>query len=306
MIHKIKYLVVVAVLFLSGKALAQQDPMFTQYMFNMLAVNPGYAGSHGAINVTGMYRNQWVGIDGAPTTQTFFAHSPFMTRKVGAGLSVINDKIGPIRQTMLYLDYSYTVKIKGNSKLAMGLKAGMNILKTSFGDMSIADAGDLSFTDIPISPQPNFGFGLYYYSDNYYAGISVPKLIKNKIEDDLDYSKLTLQQHFFIIGGYVFTINDKLKFKPTTLIKMTGGAPVSFDLTASVLYKEKLWFGAGHRFGDSFFMLMQVQFTNQIKFGYSFDQTISKLSRYNAGSHEIMLSYDFVFKKDKIISPRYF
>jgi type IX secretion system PorP/SprF family membrane protein len=300
-----KSLIAGLIILLSGKMMAQQDPMFTQYMFNMLAVNPAYAGSHGALNVTGLYRNQWVGVDGAPTTQTLFAHSPFINRKVGLGLTIINDKIGPIRQTMLFADYSYTVNITEKSKLAMGLKMGINMLKTSFNDVSLNEA-DASFTDQPISPKPNFGFGLYYYSDNFYIGVSVPKLLKNKLEQSMDYSQVTLQQHFFLIGGYVFPINDKFKFKPTTLIKMTGGAPVSLDLTASVLYKEKVWVGIGHRFGDSFSALLQFQATSQLRIGYSFDQTLSRLARYNSGSHEIMFSYDFVFKKDKIISPRYF
>jgi type IX secretion system PorP/SprF family membrane protein len=179
------------------------------------------------------------------------------------------------------------------------------MLKTSFNEVDVIEQ-DASFTDEPLKPQPNFGFGLYYYSDKYYVGVSVPKLMKNKLEQTLDYSKVTMQQHFFFVGGYVFTINDKLKFKPTTLIKMTGGAPVSMDLTASVLYREKIWAGIGHRFGDSFSALLQFQATNQLRIGYSFDQTMSKLASYNSGSHEIMFSYDFVFKKDKIISPRYF
>jgi type IX secretion system PorP/SprF family membrane protein len=305
-IGKIKYLFAGVAMLLAAKITAQQDPMFTQYMFNMLAVNPAYAGSHGVLNITGLYRNQWVGVEGAPSTQTLFAHSPFIKRNIGFGLTVVNDKIGPVHQTMLFADYSYTIKVTEKSKLAMGLKAGINMLKTYFNELDINQPNDQSFVDESISPQPNFGFGLYYYSDRYYVGVSVPKLMKNKLEQNVDYSKVTLQQHFFIVGGYVFTINDKIKFKPTTLIKVTGGAPMSFDLTASLLYREKLWFGIGHRFGDSFGALVQFQVTPQLRLGYSFDQTLSKLSSYNSGSHEIMFSYDFVFKKDKIISPRYF
>ena len=280
--------------------------MFSQYMFNMLAVNPGYAGSHGSLNVTGLYRNQWVGIDGAPSTQTFFAHSPIMSRNVGVGLSVINDKVGPVRQTMINADYSYTIRVTDNSKLAMGLKAGLDVVKTSFSDIDLTQTNDASFTDVPVTPKANFGFGLYYYSNKYYVGFSAPKLFKNRLDKQLDYSKLTLQQHFFLVGGYIYPINDQLKFKPTTLIQFTGGAPISMDLNASVLYREKFWLGAGYRFGDSFSLIMQVQVNDQLKIGYSFDQTISALSRYNSGTHEIMLSYDFVFKKGNVISPRYF
>lgn len=302
---KIQLFVLGFVLCASNTVKAQQDPMFTQYMFNMLAVNPAYAGSHGALNVSGLYRNQWVGIEGAPVTQTFFAHSPFFSRKVGVGLSLINDKIGPIRQTMIYMDYSYTIQVTDKTKLAMGLKAGLNMLKTSFSDVDLIES-DEAFQDIPLSPQPNFGFGLYYYSDKFYAGVSCPKLLKNKVEQKYDYSKITLNQHFFISGGYVFTINEQFKFKPSALIRMTGGAPPSLDINACVLYREKVWFGLGHRFGDSFNAILQMQMNEQLKIGYSYDYTISKLTQYNSGTHEIMVSYDFIFRKDRIISPRYF
>jgi type IX secretion system PorP/SprF family membrane protein len=305
-IKTIKYLLAGFAMFLAGKIAAQQDPMYTQYMFNILAVNPAYAGSQGALNITGLYRNQWVGVEGAPSTQTLFAHSPFIKKNIGLGLTVVNDRIGPVRQTMVFADYSYTIRVTENTKLAMGLKMGINMLKTSFSEIDVSETDDQSFVDEPLSPQPNFGFGLYYYSDKYYVGVSIPKLFKNKLEQSLDYSKLTLQQHFFIIGGYVFTLNDKLKFRPTTLIKMTGGAPPSLDLTASFLYREKLWFGVGHRYGDSFAALIQFQVSPQLRIGYSFDKTLSKFASYNSGSHEIMVSYNFVFTKDKIISPRYF
>jgi type IX secretion system PorP/SprF family membrane protein len=304
--YKFKHLILFAGLSFSGNIMAQQDPMFTHYMFNMLAVNPGYAGSHGLLNVTGMYRNQWVGVDGAPKTQTFVAHSPFLKKNIGLGLSIINDKIGPVRQTMVFADYSYTVQVTKESKLAFGLKAGFNILKTYFSEIPLTEPNDESFTDVPISWKPNFGFGAYYYSKNYYVGISIPKILKSKIEQHLDYSKLTLQRHFFVTGGYVFNINDKFKFKPSALLQMTSGAPLSFDLNGSVLYRDLLWVGLGHRFGDSFSLLLEVQATKQLKFGYSFDLTTSRFSRYNSGTHEIMLSYDFIFKKNKIIPQHNF
>ncbi|NJO68963.1 MAG: type IX secretion system membrane protein PorP/SprF [Bacteroidetes bacterium] len=284
---------------------AQQDPMYSQYMFNMLALNPAYAGSKGALSMTGLYRNQWVGIKGAPVTQTFFAHSPAFTEKVGLGLSLINDKIGPIRQTMLFGDYSYTINITETTRLALGLKAGVNFLKTHFSDLDVIET-DETFQDLSIKPQPNFGFGVYYYSDKFFVGFSSPKLIKNTIDQELDYSKLTLRQHYFLSGGYVITLNDQFKLKPTALLKMTGGAPASVEMNASVLYKDRFWMGLGHRFGDSFNTILQFKATNQLSLGYCFEYTMSKLIRYNSGTHEMMLTYDFIFKKDRIISPRYF
>lgn len=286
---------------------AQQDPMFTQYMFNTLAVNPGYAGSRGALNVTGLYRNQWVGIDGAPTTQTFFAHTPFLSKNMAVGISVVNDKIGPINQTMMYGDYSYTIKVTESSKLAFGLKAGVNIIRGNLSSIDLTEQNDQSFaTNIDYKPLPNFGFGMYYHSDRWYLGLSTPKLLENKIESTVDYTKLSEKRHYFLIAGYVVDVSENIKFKPTALTKVTIGAPVSIDLTATFLFKEKLWLGVGHRINDSFSALMELQLNDQLRVGYAYDYTISKLSHYNFGTHEIMLSYDFIYRKDKILSPRYF
>ncbi|OFX25765.1 MAG: hypothetical protein A2033_15050 [Bacteroidetes bacterium GWA2_31_9] len=304
----LKIYIIVAILLTNVfNSFSQQDPMFTQYMFNTLAVNPGYAGSRGALNVTGLLRNQWVGIDGAPKTQTFFAHTPIINKNMAVGLSVVNDKIGPINQTFVYGDYSYTIKVTDNSKLAFGLKGGVNIIKGNLTSVDLTEQNDQSFsTNIDYKPLPNFGFGLYYHSERWYVGLSTPKLLENKIEASVDYSKLSEKRHYFLIGGFVVDISESVKFKPSVLTKVTEGAPVSIDLTANFLFKDKLWLGAGHRLGDSFSALMQLQLNDQLRVGYAYDYTISKLTKYNYGSHEIMLSYDFIFRKDKILSPRYF
>lgn len=286
---------------------AQQDPMFTQYMFNTLAVNPGYAGSRGALNITGLYRNQWVGIDGAPTTQNLYAHTPIINKNMAVGLSIVNDKIGPLNQTMMYGDYSYTIKVTEKSKLAFGLKAGVNIIKGKYTEVDITTPNDDAFaTNINYKPLPNFGFGMYYHSERWYVGLSTPKLLENKIEATIDYTKLSERRHFFLIAGYVFDINETVKFKPSTLIKVTAGAPVSIDLTANFLFHDRIWLGASYRVSDSFSALLQLQLNDQLRLGYAYDYTLSKLSKYNYGTHEIMLSYDFIFRKDKILSPRYF
>ena len=303
----ILYIIAAFLLTNSFTSFAQQDPMFTQYMFNTLAVNPGYAGSRGALNVTGLFRNQWVGIEGAPVTQTFFAHTPFISKNMGLGISVVNDKIGPINQTMMYGDYSYTIKVTENSKLAFGLKGGVNIIKGNLTNIDIKEQNDESFSsNIDYKPLPNFGFGLYYHSESWYVGLSTPKLLQNKIESSVDYSKLSEKRHYFLIAGYVFDVTNSIKFKPSILTKVTEGAPLSLDITANFLFKEKLWLGVGHRLGDSFSALMQLQINEQLRVGYAYDYTISKLTKYNFGTHEIMLSYDFIFRKDKILSPRYF
>lgn len=301
------YIIAVILLTNIATSFAQQDPMFTQYMFNTLAVNPGYAGSRGALNVTGLLRNQWVGIDGAPKTQTFFAHTPIINKNMAVGLSVVNDKIGPINQTFIYGDYSYTIKVTDNSKLAFGLKGGVNIIKGNLTSVDLTEQNDQSFSsNIDYKPLPNFGFGLYYHSERWYVGLSTPKLLENKIEASVDYSKLSEKRHYFLIGGFVVDISESVKFKPSILTKVTVGAPVSLDFTANFLFKDKIWLGAGHRLGDSFSALMQLQLNEQLRVGYAYDYTISKLTKYNYGSHEIMLSYDFIYRKDKILSPRYF
>ncbi|MEI7594700.1 MAG: type IX secretion system membrane protein PorP/SprF [Bacteroidota bacterium] len=306
--RKIK-LIIIAIFLLTGTigTYAQQDPMFTQYMFNTLSVNPAYAGSRGVLNITGMSRNQWIGMEGAPRTQTFFAHTPFRSENVGLGLSVVNDRIGPTNQTMVYGDYSYTIKITEKSKLAFGLKAGFSILKGNLLSVGTDQPDDQAFAaNISYKPLPNFGFGMYYHSERWYMGLSTPKIIENKTESSVEYSKLSEKRHYFFIGGFVTDINQDIKFKPSVLTKVTMGAPVSIDLNANFLFKEKLWVGAGYRIGDSFSATMLIQVSSQLRVGYSYDYTTSKLSNYNFGSHEIMLSYDFKYKKDKILSPRYF
>ncbi len=291
------------------EANAQQDPMYTQYMVNMLSVNPGYAGSRGVLNVTGLVRSQWLGIKGAPETQTFFIHSPFPL-SMGLGLSLVNDKIGPINQTMIFGNYSYTIQVSQNSKLAFGLSAGINLMQSDLTSLEISSSGnrDDAFSRDINRLTPNFGFGMYYHSDRWYIGASTPKLLETGIGNDNQYIKKVEKRHYFLIGGYVLEINKYLKFKPTFLTKMTTGAPLSVDLTASFLLKEKLWLGIAHRWGDSFGAIIQFQLNDQLKAGYAYDYTMSKLMKYNSGSHEIILSYDFYYKKNIYIirSPRYF
>lgn len=306
--NKIKLLVITLILLTKSHfSFGQQDPMYTQYMFNTLAVNPGYAGSSGALNLMGIVRDQWVGIEGAPKTQSFIMQSPIIRENIGMGLSVVNDQIGPTNQTMIFGDYSYTIRTSKSTKLAFGLKAGVNIIKSGLTSLNIIEQNDQSFaSDINYKPLPNFGFGLYYHADRWFVGLSVPKILQNKIESSVEYSKQSEQRHYFLIAGYVFDLNNHVKFKPSTLIKATIGAPLSIDMNASFLFRDKLWLGAGYRYGDAFNAMLQLQISDQFKAGYSFDYSVSNLSSYNSGSHEIILSYTFNFKKDKILSPRYF
>ena len=197
----INLIVGITLVLFSTKFYSQQNPMFTQYMFNTLAVNPAYAGSGKAMNVTGLYRNQWVGLDGAPTTQTFFLHTPFLNKNMGLGLSVVNDKIGPVQQTMIYADYSYTIKLSEKAKLAFGLKGGVKLVNVNLRSLDVKDEQDVSFSqNITNQAIPNFGFGMYYHTKKWYVGISTPQLAEHRSSNVL----WPERRHYFLIAGYVF------------------------------------------------------------------------------------------------------
>jgi type IX secretion system PorP/SprF family membrane protein len=292
-----------------GRASAQQDPMFTQYMHNPVSINPAYAGSRGTLNLVTMHRQQWVGIDGAPKTLTFSINSPFIKYNVGIGLSVVHDEIGPIKQTGIYADYSYHIKISEKTKLAFGLKGGMNFYNANLTNLLGAQNDDHLMTyGMHRLYLPNFGVGSYLYSDRYYIGFSIPKIIQNILAENKkthDYSSKE-QRHIFFTGGIVLDISESIKFKPSTTIRIVSGAPVSTELSASVLLQDKLWLGLMYRFGDSFGALVKFDISKQLSAGYSYDLTRSGLRPYNHGTHEIYISYDITFKNIKILSPRYF
>jgi len=287
---------------------AQQDAMFTHYAFNTLAVNPAYAGSRDALTITGLHRSQWVGFDGAPTTQTLTLHTPIFKEQLGAGLSIMNDKIGPVNNFSITGDFSYNFKVTQNSKLAFGLKGGINLLQGTLSDVPTETANDPTFVSTRSDILPNFGFGAYYYTSKWYAGISTPKLLEN------DYKSNTVmgsqQRHFFFIAGTVFDLNKKgtIKLKPTTFVKVTEAAPIEADITGMFIIQDTYEIGAMFRSGDAAGLLLGYNLNEQLRIGYSFDWSFTnKTGKYNSGSHELMLRYDFIYKsKRKIRSIRYF
>jgi type IX secretion system PorP/SprF family membrane protein len=296
------------VLFTLGKIAAQQDPMFSQYMFNTLIINPAYAGSADKISAVAVHRSQWVKFEGAPVTQTISVHSPLRSEAISVGGSIINDKYGPVRQTAIFGDVSYRI-IMPKSKLAFGLKTGMNLFSANLTDLNPLVDNDQAFSaNIKTKVLPNFGFGAMWYSKRWFVGLSSPRLIQNKlIKGDLpDFQYNREKIHGFLIAGYVMDINDYVKFKPTMLLKMVNGAPPGIDLTANFLFYEKLWFGGMYRWNDSAGLLIQYEMNNKFRFGYAYDYILSDLSRYTSGSHEVMIGYDLGngFRGD--VSPRYF
>ena len=307
-----KILAFILLSIVSCKIYSQQDPMFTHYMMNTLGVNPAYAGSRQALTFTGLHRSQWVGFDGAPETQTFTLHSPVFSEKIGVGLSVINDVIGPIKTSSFYADFAYHLKIDEKSKLSLGIKGGGSIFNNGLSELTTVQQSDVSFSqNIQSKFLPNVGFGAYYYRERFYAGVSVPRLIENKFLSDNSVANVNLfweKRHYFFIMGYMMNISENLQFKPTTLVKVNMGSPVQADLTAQFIYNSKFSLGAMYKTGSAFGALLGFQPNDQLYLGYSFDwSTLNRTGRYNSGTHEVILRYDFIYRdKQKIKSPRYF
>jgi len=292
---------------------AQQAPMYTHYMYNTLIVNPAYAGSRDALTITAINRMQWVNFKGAPLTQSITMHTLLENEHVGLGLSVLNDKIGPTNLTSFAFDYAYIMKLNESSKLALGLSAGVNIFQANLSELLLDDQNDPAFlNNIENHVTPNVGFGAYYSRERFYAGVSTPNLLQYRYSDSdiINGSVLTgvEKRHFFFIMGALFNINEYLDFKPTTLVKMTVAAPVEVDLTASFIIQKKFLLGAMFRTGDAVGGLLGIDITDQFHVGYSYDWSFGlQTSRYNKGSHELVLRYDILFQNRKQIhSPRNF
>lgn len=304
----VKFLIGCFTLVLLGSAsvTAQQDPHYTQYFDNMLFINPAYAGSRGMLNVTGLHREQWVGFNGRPRSSTFSIHSPLPYESIGLGLTAVNDNIGPMNQTMFYADLSYTIRFKNHKgKLAFGAKGGINLINIGMEGLNSENPNDPKLLgNIRNNVNPNFGFGIYYHTPSFFIGASTPKLLERGY-DNLSKTNLERRHYFGTIGG-VIPMTTKWKLRPSALVKMTEGAPLSLDLTAATIYNEQLWVGLNYRLMAAFGAFVQVQMSPQFKVGIASDFGTQKLRNYNDGSFEIMLSYDFSFKKEGIRSPRYF
>lgn len=285
---------------------AQQDPLYSQYMFNTLAVNPGYAGSANVFTMLALSRHQWVGFSGAPTTQTLLAHTPLPNENMALGLSLMTDKIGPARQTGAYFDYAYRIRTGKDTRLAFGLKGGINYFQADLASLTSVDP-DAANVNVQGTIMPNFGFGLFWHSPRYYIGLSAPKLMENGIAGDGGgIVTATERRHYFLIAGYVMDLSRSVRFKPSIMVRQVAGAPLSIDANANFLLRDRIWLGGMYRVGNSFGLMAQYQVNDQFRVGYAFDLTTNKLGGYNSGTHEIMLNYDFRFFTGRTVSPRYF
>ncbi|AFL80994.1 Bacteroidetes-specific putative membrane protein [Aequorivita sublithincola DSM 14238] len=284
---------------------AQQDPQYTQYMYNMNVVNPAYAGSKESLSLTALYRNQWSSLEGNPVTYTFSAHSP-LSDKIGLGLSAINDELGPVKETNVYADFSYTLQVNSTVYLALGLKAGATFHEVGLANLELQDPSDPFFSENINNIYPNIGAGVFLYGEQFYLGISVPNLLKSVHldENSLKYGSET--NHYFATGGYIFEVSENLKLKPSTMVKSAFGAPVSVDANLNALFYDKFELGASYRLDDSFSGLVGFQITPNIRVGYAYDYVTSDLKAVGPSSHEIVLNFNLFFKGQRIISPRFF
>ncbi|MBT8196396.1 MAG: type IX secretion system membrane protein PorP/SprF [Bacteroidia bacterium] len=297
----------------TSNASAQYDEQFTQYMYNEMFINPAYAGSHDFISSVLLYRNQWTGIEGAPKTQTFSIHSPVKSKNIGVGLSVLNEKIGITKLFTVNGTFAYKLPVTYNSILSFGLSGGVGRLQEDYSDLDCcggATVDPLFLEDTPGKSVPRAGFGIYYSdSSNFYVGWSVPRLIESAIDplsDNSVVSDVNMESwHHYIAAGYVFDLNQKIKLKPTIMIKTVHGSPVEFDLNINALLDKKIWVGSSYRTGDAIALLTSYQFTPKIRLGYSYDFNICNCTDLNIGSHEFTLGYDFI-KDYGIKSIRYF
>ncbi|WP_340065334.1 type IX secretion system membrane protein PorP/SprF [Ascidiimonas aurantiaca] len=315
------YIILIVLLVASFQSVeAQQDAQYTQYMYNTLSINPAYAGSRGVLSIAGLYRSQWVGLDGAPETGTFNIHSPIGPKgKVGLGFSVINDRIGEGVNDETYFDiaFSYTIQTSPTGKMSFGLKAGGHLLNVDFTRLNqfTSELGQDNNIDNRFSP--NLGLGFYYHTDKFYVGLSAPNLLEtDHFEESPTFntegrsvSYISRERiNYYLITGYVFDLNPTLKFKPALLTRAVSGAPLQVDLSANFLFNEKLILGAAYRWDAALSGLVGFQISDQLMLGLAYDRETTQLGRaeFNDGSFEVFVRFELFRNFDKIISPRFF
>lgn len=286
-------------------ATAQQDPQYTQYMYNMIVVNPAYAGLKDGLTINLLYRNQWSGLDGAPETFTAAAHTP-IGEKVGLGASIIRDELGPVQETNAYADFSYTLDLSGSLRLALGVKAGATFHEIGLASLELQDPSDPFFSQNVSRTNPNIGTGAFLYSDRFYVGLSVPNLLNSVHLDENGLMFGSETNHYFATAGYVFEPTDNLKLKPNVLVKSAFEAPTSFDINLNALFAEKLELGVSYRLDDSFSGIVGFQATPEFRIGYAYDAVVSEINEVAPSSHEIILTYNILRNKKALRSPRYF
>jgi type IX secretion system PorP/SprF family membrane protein len=289
---------------------AQQDAQYTQYMYNTVSVNPGYAGSRGNLSIAALHRSQWLGLEGAPKTQTLNIHSPIGYKGIGLGLSVVNDQIGPTSETYFDADFSYTINLAAEQRLSFGLKGSIHLLDIRFSELT-TDPNNPDATlqqDIQNRLSPNVGAGVYYHTESFYAGLSVPRILETTHFEESSLSTAKERMNFYLISGYVWDFHPMWKFKPTLLTKMTLGAPLQVDVSANFMYNERFIMGAAYRWDAALSAMVGFHISPAFLIGLAYDRETTELgaAMYNDGSFEVILRYDFIRTIGNIKSPRFF
>jgi type IX secretion system PorP/SprF family membrane protein len=293
----------------TSSVFGQQDAQYTQYMYNTVSVNPAYAGSRGHMSIAALHRSQWLGLEGAPTTQTLNVHTPIGYRGMGLGVSIVNDKIGPTSETNLDVDFSYTIQTSREGKLSFGLKASANLLDIRFSQLDQYVQNDQTLQqDVDNRFSPNIGAGVYYHTDKFYLGLSVPRILETSHFESSSLSTASEQMNFYFITGYVWDLNPFLKFKPTVLTKMVQGAPLQVDASANFMFDNKFILGAAYRWDAALSALVGFHVSDELLIGIAYDREITELgsAAFNDGSFEIILRYDLVKTRGNLRSPRFF
>ncbi|MFC5044144.1 type IX secretion system membrane protein PorP/SprF [Aquimarina sp. TRL1] len=297
---------------------SQQDAQYTQYMYNTISVNPAYAGSRGVMSISGLHRSQWVGLDGAPRTQTLSMNTPIgESNRVGLGVSIVNDEIGPTQETYFDIDFSYTIPTSDVGKLSFGLKAGGHLLNVDFQRLSKFDVNDPSFeNNIDNKFSPNVGIGLYYHTPRFYLGLSAPNLLETEHFDESatvggnDSSAFVAKEriNYYLITGHTFDLSSDVKFKPALLTKLVLGAPLQVDLSASFLLYERLSFGVGYRWDAALSGMVGFQVSDGLMVGFAYDRETTELGKavFNDGSYEVLLRFELFKKYNRMLTPRFF
>ena len=307
----IKVLMLLAVmLFAYQKSIAQTEPMYSQYMFNMLGVNPAYAGSREASSFNFFQRSQWIGLQGAPQTTSFSFDQSILNKRAGWGIQFYDDKIGVEKADGINIMGSTRIQVSENGILSGGLSLGlMNYRIDLMNVTGRFTPNDPAFYSNLNKWMPSLGLGVYYNTDNFYAGVSIPNILKSRLTAfDLIRSGLQKvnQKHIFLTTGIVIPINEDLKLKPSTMIKMVEGAPIEADFNTNIWLRDIIGLGVSYRTGDAVIGMVEIQANQNLRFGYAYDMTISPLKFYNTGTHEIMIRYEIGNFKTKIKSTRYF
>jgi len=304
-----KILAVTTIFLLSETIHAQQKPMYSQYMFNMLNINPAYAGSRGAMSAVALYRNQWLGFPGAPRTTTFSFDMPLQNRKVGLGVQFYDDRIGIERTTGFNAIYAFRFQFAGSGTLSLGLQAGLLNYQANYTEVNTYVPNDPAFSSNVRGILPAFAAGAYYNSDKFYIGLSTPALLKTKIlySNASEIASVTSRDlHLYLATGTVFDLNQDLALKPSLLVKAVSGAPIEIDINCNLWLQNKIALGASYRTGDAIVGMVEYQINQQFRFGYAYDKTFSNLGTLVNGTHEIMLRMEFGSPSVRVSSPRYF